>query len=59
MQQSDELKNSLLKEYERWNRTEERNVANGCGKRGCDGSLVGYSTETLFNELMWRLIYGK
>ena len=45
----------LTEEYEKWAKEEQKNIDNGCGMRGSNGSLGEYSTSDLFNEIVWRL----
>lgn len=41
--------------YDRWEKIERESLERGCGMRGSNGQLAGYTVDELFNELM-RLI---
>lgn len=49
----------LTEQYDQWEEEEQRNEDNGSGMRGLSGDLMQYSLDTLFNEIVWRLMIMK
>ena len=45
----------LTEQYDRWEKEDQENYENGSGPKGPNGSLMYYSFDTLFNEVVWRL----
>jgi hypothetical protein len=45
----------LTEQYDIWDKQQQKDFDNGSGFKGQNGSLMGFSFDDLFNEVIWRL----